>query len=87
MIKDYLDEKLHEECGVFGVYRRDADLDVVGTTYYGLYALQHRGQESCGMAVNDDGVFYKRRELGLVNDVFTKDVLETMPRGNMCIGH
>ena len=77
MIKDYLDEKLHEECGVFGVYRRDADLDVVGTTYYGLYALQHRGQESCGMAVNDDGVFYKRRELGLVNDVFTKDVLET----------
>ena len=74
MIKDYLDEKLHEECGVFGVYRRDADLDVVGTTYYGLYALQHRGQESCGMAVNDDGVFYKRRELGLVNDVFTKDV-------------
>ena len=39
------------------------------------------------MAVNDDGVFYKRRELGLVNDVFTKDVLETMPRGNMCIGH
>ena len=86
MIKDYLDEKLHEECGVFGVYRRDADLDVVGTTYYGLYALQHRGQESCGMAVNDDGVFYKRRELGLVNDVFTKDVLETMPRGNMCIG-
>ena len=35
MIKDYLDEKLHEECGVFGVYRRDADLDVVGTTYYG----------------------------------------------------
>ena len=72
---------------MFGVYRRDADLDVVATTYYGLYALQHRGQESCGMAVNDDGVFYKRRELGLVNEVFTKDVLETMPRGNMCIGH
>ena len=52
MIKDYLDEKLHEECGVFGVYRRDADLDVVGTTYYGLYALQHRGQESCGMLLS-----------------------------------
>ncbi len=55
--------------------------DVVATTYYALYALQHRGQESCGMAVNDDGVIYKRRELGLVNDVFTKDVLDTMPRG------
>ena len=49
---------------MFGVYRRDADLDVVGTTYYGLYALQHRGQESCGMAVNDDGVFYKRPRAG-----------------------
>lgn len=80
-------EKLHEECGVFGVYRRDGELDVVGTTYYGLYALQHRGQESCGMAVNDDGVFYKRRELGLVNEVFTKQVMENMPRGNMCVGH
>ena len=80
-------EKLHEECGVFGVFRRDGELDVVGTAYYGLYALQHRGQESCGMAVNADGVFYKRRELGLVNEVFTKEVLEGMPRGNMCIGH
>ena len=87
MIKDYLDGKLHEECGVFGVYRRGEELDVVSATYYGLYALQHRGQESCGMAVNDDGVFYKRRELGLVNEVFTKETLDAMPRGNMCIGH
>ena len=81
------DAKLHEECGVFGIYRRHEEQDVVATTYYGLYALQHRGQESCGMAVNDDGVIYKRRELGLVNEVFTKQVLETMPRGRMCIGH
>ena len=87
MIKDNLDDKLHEECGVFGVYRRDEELDVVSATYYGLYALQHRGQESCGMAVNDDGVFYKRRELGLVNEVFTKETLDAMPRGNMCIAH
>ena len=85
-MKEYLDEKLHEECGVFGMYDRDGH-DVVATAYYALYALQHRGQESCGIAVNDGGVIYKRRELGLVNDVFTKDVLETMPRGNMCIGH
>ena len=81
------DAKLHEECGVFGIYRRDESQDVVAATYYGLYALQHRGQESCGMAVNDGGVIYKRRELGLVNEVFTKEVLETMPRGQMCIGH
>lgn len=78
---------LHEECGVFGIYDRAGTEDVAAAAYSALYALQHRGQESCGMAVNDDGVFYKRRELGLVNDVFTKDVLETMPRGNMCIGH
>lgn len=75
------DAKLHEECGVFGIYRRDESQDVVAATYYGLYALQHRGQESCGMAVNDGGVIYKRRDLGLVNEVFTKDVLENMPRG------
>ena len=86
-MKEIWSDKVHEECGVFGVYRRGDELDVVSTTYYALYALQHRGQESCGMAVNDDGVFYKRRELGLVNEVFTKDVLESMPRGNMCIGH
>ena len=86
-MKELGNDKIHEECGVFGVYRRGGELDVVSTTYYALYALQHRGQESCGMAVNDDGVFYKRRELGLVNEVFTKDVLENMPRGNMCIGH
>ena len=84
---EQFDAKLHEECGVFGIYRRDESQDVVATTYYGLYALQHRGQESCGMAVNDGGVIYKRRELGLVNEVFTKDVLEAMPRGQMCIGH
>ena len=49
--------KLHEECGVFGVYDKGEAGDVAALTYYGLYALQHRGQESCGMAINDDGVF------------------------------
>lgn len=80
-------DKPHEECGVFGIYRRSAEQDVVTTTYYGLYALQHRGQESCGMAVNDDGVIIKRRDLGLVNEVFTPQVMAGIPRGNMCIGH
>ena len=79
-MKEYLDGKLHEECGVFGMYDRGGH-DVVATAYYALYALQHRGQESCGIAVNDGGVIYKRRELGLVNEVFTKDVLDAMPRG------
>ena len=79
---------IHEECGVFGVYRRDADLDVVRTTYYGLYALQHRGQESCGIALNVDGVLSGYRDLGLVSEVFTKRVLEELPRGaKMATGH
>ncbi len=87
MGEEIFGEKLHEECGVFGVFRREDDLDVVAAAYYGLYALQHRGQESCGIAVNDDGIFYKRRELGLVSEVFTKSALDAMPRGNMCVAH
>lgn len=77
---------VHEECGVFGVYSPDI-ADVAGITYYGLYALQHRGQESCGIVVNDDGVFRSRKDPGLVGEVFTKSVLSSMPRGNMAVGH
>ncbi len=80
------DEKLHEECGVFGIYRQQG-MDVVAPAYLALYALQHRGQESCGIAVNNDGVITCHRDLGLVNEVFTKDVLDKMPDGNMAIGH
>ena len=47
---------IHEECGVFGIYS-ESGADVARMTYYGLYALQHRGQESAGIVVNDDGVF------------------------------
>ena len=77
---------LHEECGVFGIYNND-DHDVVNATFYGLYALQHRGQESCGMAVNTDGVITGYKDVGLVGEVFTKNILESMARGNMAIGH
>ena len=48
--------KLHEECGVFGIYSERDDQNVAGTAYLALYALQHRGQESCGIALNVDGV-------------------------------
>ena len=56
---------LHEECGVFGVFGTQ-NADVAGMVYYGLYALQHRGQESCGIVVNDDGIFVSHKDLGLV---------------------
>ena len=61
--------ELHEECGVFGIYSPDG-VDVVSASYHGLYALQHRGQESCGIAVNDRGVISCYKNLGLVGEVF-----------------
>lgn len=82
-------EELHEECGVFGVYDFDGN-DVSSTIYYGLFALQHRGQESCGIAVSDTegpkGVVTSHRDMGLVNEVFTPEILEKL-KGNIGVGH
>ena len=80
---------LHEECGVFGIYDKAGTEDVAVAVYSALYALQHRGQESCGMAVNEDGVITGHRDLGLVNEVFTPQVMETMrkPEARMATGH
>ena len=77
---------LHEECGVFGLYS-NSNLNVAAYTYHALYALQHRGQESCGMAINDDGVITSHKDVGLVNEVFTPEVLERMGSGNIAVGH
>ena len=75
---------VHEECGVFGIIspRREAVAEIV---YYGLYALQHRGQESCGIVVNDDGIFSSYKDLGLVNEVFSKDILSHLPEGALIL--
>ena len=81
-------ESLHEECGVFGMYDKTGETDMVNAVYSALYALQHRGQESCGIALNVDGVLSGYRDLGLVSEVFTKRVLEELPRGaKMATGH
>lgn len=79
-------DNLHEECGVFGIWEKHT-ADVAKTTYLALYALQHRGQESCGIAVNDDGVFTCDRDNGLIPDVFTAARLEKLGKGNIAIGH
>ncbi len=79
-------DSLHEECGVFAVYS-DKTTDVAMTAYIGLYALQHRGQESCGIVVNDRGVFSHHKDLGLVHEVFDKDTLANLGQGNIAIGH
>lgn len=78
--------KLKEECGVFGIYS-PVKSDVAADVYYGLYALQHRGQESCGIVVNDDGVFTSYKDTGLVNDVFSHDRLMHLGEGETAIGH
>ena len=77
---------IHEECGVFGVYSPE-NYDVARMTYYGLFALQHRGQESCGIVVNDDGLFRSYKDIGLVNEVFTPERLEALGSGNIAVGH
>ena len=77
---------IHEECGVFGVYSRTTE-DVASLVYYGLYALQHRGQEGCGIVVNEDGVFTSHKGLGLVSEVFTQEEMQKFPLGEIAVGH
>ena len=77
---------IHEECGVYGVYSTKTE-DVASLVYYGLYALQHRGQESCGIVVNDDGVFTSHKGLGLVSEVFSHEEMKKFPRGEIAVGH
>ncbi len=82
-------EKLHEECGVFGIYDLDGN-DVASTIYYGLFALQHRGQESCGIAVSETngpkGKVSSYKGMGLVNEVFVEGSLEGL-QGDIGVGH
>lgn len=77
---------IHEECGVFGIYGNKRE-QLGELVYYGLYALQHRGQESCGIVVNDDGVFSSYKDLGLVGEVFSREALARLSPGNMAVGH
>ena len=79
-------DTIHEECGVFGI-RTPKRSDVAASAYYALYALQHRGQESCGIAVNTNGVIKCHRDLGLVPEVFSAQVLDALGTGTMAVGH
>jgi amidophosphoribosyltransferase len=78
---------LHEECGVFGIFLPNGHTGVVGPAYHALYALQHRGQESCGVAVNCGGVISCHKDVGLVGEVFTREVLEKLSEGSIAVGH
>jgi amidophosphoribosyltransferase len=76
-------DKLHEECGVFGIYGHP---EAANMAYLGLYALQHRGQESAGIAVADGVRIRALRQMGYVAEIFTQPALATLP-GHIAIGH
>ncbi len=88
-IQTEIEDKCREECGVFGVYDFDGG-DVASTIYYALLALQHRGQESCGIAVSDTngpkGRVLSHKDMGLVNEAFTPEALEKL-KGDIGVGH
>ena len=78
---------INEECGVFGIFSSGEIADVASQSYLALYALQHRGQESCGIAVCNEGVMQHHSDIGLVPDVFSRETLEKLGTGNMAVGH
>ena len=77
---------IHEECGVFGIFTPQ-EADVASYAYYALYSLQHRGQESAGIVVNDDGLFRSLRDTGLVSEVFPPEQLKSLGQGTIAVGH
>jgi amidophosphoribosyltransferase len=83
MLDDLIFDKWQEECGVFGIYGHENAAEL---TYYALYALQHRGQESAGIATIDGEKMYHHKNMGLVAEVFSNDILKTL-KGHAAIGH
>jgi len=81
-----IDEGFQDHCGLFGILADSNIIDVAKLTYYGLFSLQHRGQESCGIAVNDGGVIFYHKDNGLVHEVFNDVVLNHL-KGFSAIGH
>jgi amidophosphoribosyltransferase len=86
MHKNMTDDKLHEECGVFGVYS-SKECPAAEITYLGLLGLQHRGQESAGITTIKDGKLKTLKEMGLVSEVFKNNAVEELAEGNAAIGH
>ena len=83
---DVRKDHINEECGVFGIWSR-TPCALYPAVYYGLYALQHRGQESVGIVINDDGTFRSCRDLGLVSEVFSHEKLAALGEGGIAVGH
>ena len=80
-------DKAMDECGVFGIYKNNDELDLVAITHDALYSLQHRGHVSAGITVNDEQKFTTVKELGMVSEVFTEKALKKLPDGKIAVGH
>lgn len=80
-------DRLQEECGVFGIYKNDESLNLVGETYNALFALQHRGQESAGIAINDNENIKCHKDLGMVSEALTEKDLLALGDGKISVGH
>ena len=92
MTKNYVElnpasDKVMDECGVFGIYKNNDDLNVVSITHDALYSLQHRGHVSAGITVNDNRQFTTVKELGMVSEVFNDKTLAKLPNGKIAVGH
>jgi amidophosphoribosyltransferase len=82
-VPPWRDDKFHDECGLFGVWNHP---EAANVTYLGLYALQHRGQESAGIAATDGASFHTEKAMGWVADVFSPERLRRLP-GHRALGH
>ena len=85
IIMDPSNDKFKDECGVFGVYS-NREIDVASITYYGLYALQHRGQESAGIAVANGEDINIKKGMGLITEAFSQEDINSL-KGFTAIGH
>ena len=79
--------ELHDECGVFGIYKNDDNIDIVDETYLALYALQHRGEAGAGIAVNNDGQMIYYKDLGMIPEALPESELARLGNGNIALGH
>ena len=79
--------ELHDECGVFGIYKNDEDINIVDETYLALYALQHRGQIGAGIAINKGGKMVYYKDHGMIPEALPESELNRLGTGNIALGH
>lgn len=82
-----MSDKLHDECGVFGIYKNSESINIVDETYLALYALQHRGQAGAGIAVNNNGTMVHYKDLGMIPEAIPEAELSRLGNGNIALGH